>query len=214
MFILSTTLAAYQWLYFVFQWLSLRWLNQTDSRVIIHGPDPLLFKNLWGGKKLSNNWGLLKTTDYVHTKMQVSNCVMKSVLFPIFTIAKLMSRLAYTWIFSSTISGVTSIFRVWLAKNEWHLNVFNILCNHNNSLEILKETFGSFMNVCPLIHTQYCVSKTQTPKLGMSLSKIFLALNPISACYTLWRLEATVFNRQRETGAAWWEWSCESNGKH
>lgn len=152
--------------------------------------------------------------DYVHIKMQVSNCVMKSVLFPIFTIAKLMSRLAYTWIFSSTMSGLTLIFHVWLAKNEWHLNVFNILCNHNNSLEILKGTFGSFMNVCPLIHTQYCVSKTQTPKLGMSFSKIFLALNPISACYTLWRLEATVFNRQKETRAAWWEWSCESKGKH
>lgn len=152
--------------------------------------------------------------DYVHTKMQVSNCVMKSVLFPIFTIAKWMSRLAYTYIFSSTMSGLTSIFHVWLAKNDWHLNVFNILCNHNNSLEILKGTFGSLMNVCPLIRTQYCVSKTQTPQLGMSLSKIFLALNPISACYTLWKLEATVFKRQGETRAAWWQWSCESKGKH
>lgn len=41
--------------------------------------------------------------------MQVSNCVMKSVLFPVFTIAKWMSCLAYTWIFRST-SGPTSIF--------------------------------------------------------------------------------------------------------
>lgn len=62
-------LTANQWLGFVSQLLSLKWLNQIDSMVIIHVPESLLFKNSQWGNTLLNNQGLLNTTDYVNIIM-------------------------------------------------------------------------------------------------------------------------------------------------
>lgn len=69
--------------------------------------------------------------DYVHTKMRVSNYVIKSVSFPISTIAKLMSSLSVHLKILAVQCMVQDDIYISsvICNNEWHLSVFNILYN-------------------------------------------------------------------------------------
>lgn len=75
--------------------------------------------------------------DHAHTKMQVSNYVIKSVAFPHFHYCKI-------YVFTLCAASVTSVSVVQrmfheginisnvICNSEWHLKILNILYNVNN----------------------------------------------------------------------------------